>query len=96
LVNAHPIVRPLGLIVGVPGVAGPGESVAHISDVFLNAGRVGKEHLKLKKGSQVGGDAFIASFAKFSAEHPMLRTVKNGPPVVTTLMYQYIAVAQLT
>lgn len=70
LVNAHPTVGPLGLIVGVPGVSGPGESVADISDVFLNAGRVGKDRLKLKKGSQLGGDAFIASFAKFSAEHP--------------------------
>ena len=70
LVNAHPTVGPLGLIVGVPGISGPGESVADISDVFLNAGRVGKERLKLKKGSQIGGDAFIAAFAKFSAEHP--------------------------
>ena len=70
LVNAHPTVGPLGLIVGISGVAGPGESVADISDVFLNAGRVGKECLKLKKGSQIGGDAFIALFAKFSAEHP--------------------------
>jgi hypothetical protein len=70
LVNAHPTVGPLGLIVGVPGVTGPGESVADISDVFLNAGRVGKERLKLKTGSQIGGDAFIASFAKFSADHP--------------------------
>ena len=66
LVNAHPTVGPLGLIVGIPGVAGPGESVTDISDVFLNAGHVGKEHLKLKKGSQIGGDVFIAAFTKFS------------------------------
>jgi hypothetical protein len=70
LVNAHPTVGPLGLIVGVPGVSGPGDSVADISDVFLNAGRVGKERLKIKKGSQISGDAFIASFSKFSADHP--------------------------
>ena len=38
LVNAHPTVGPLGLIVSVPGITGPGESVADISNVFLNAG----------------------------------------------------------
>jgi hypothetical protein len=70
IVNTHPTVGPLALIVGVPGVNGPGESVADISDVFVNAGRVGKERLKIKKGGQVGGgDAFISAFAKFSQEY---------------------------
>ena len=58
------------MIVGVPGINGPGESVADISDVFLNAGRVGKERLKIKAKSHSGGDSLIAAFAKFSAEHP--------------------------
>lgn len=59
------------MIVGVPGVNGPGESVADISDVFVNAGRVGKERLKIKKGGQVGGSAtFISAFVKFSQEYP--------------------------
>ena len=71
IVNTHPAVGPLALIVGVPGVNGPGESVADISDVFVNAGRVGKERLKIKKGGQVGGsDAFISAFVKFSQEYP--------------------------
>jgi len=71
IVNTHPSVGPLALIVGVPGVNGPGESVADISDVFVNAGRVGKERLKIKKGGQVGGgDAFISAFMKFSQEYP--------------------------
>ena len=43
LVNMNPTTGPLGLIVGIPGINGPGESVADISDVFLNAGQVGKE-----------------------------------------------------
>ena len=71
IVNTHPSVGPLALIVGVPGVNGPGESVADISDVFVNAGRVGKERLKIKKGGQIGGgDAFISAFVKFSQEYP--------------------------
>ena len=37
LISSHPTVGPLGLIVGVPGVTGPGKSVADISDVLLNA-----------------------------------------------------------
>ena len=70
LVITNPTTGPLGLIVGVPGINGPGESVADISDVFLNAGRVGKERLKIKAKSHSGGDSLIAAFAKFSAEHP--------------------------
>ncbi len=67
IVTAHPTIGPLGLIVGVPGLHGPGESVADISDALLNAGRVGKERLKVKHGSDSGGgDSFISSFAKFS------------------------------
>ena len=70
LVNANPTTGPLALIVGIPGISGPGESVADISDVFLNAGRVGKERRKLKSQSLAGGDSLIAAFAKFSAAHP--------------------------
>ena len=70
LVNTNPATGPLGLIVGVPGINGPGDSVADISDVFLNAGRVGKERLKVKMKSYFGGDSFIAAFAKFLTEHP--------------------------
>ena len=55
---------------GVPGINRPGESVADISDVFLNAGCVGKERLKIKTKSHSGGDSLIAVFAKFSTEHP--------------------------
>ena len=64
LVNTNPTTGPLGLIVGVPGINGPGESIADISesDVFLNAGRVGKEQLKVEANSHSGGDSLIAAF----------------------------------
>jgi len=70
LVKAHPNTGPLGLIVGVPGLTGPGESVADISDVFLNADRVSKERQKIKNHTESGGDNFIAAFAKFTEEYP--------------------------
>lgn len=38
IITTHPTIRPLGLIVGVPGLHGPGESVAEISDALLNSG----------------------------------------------------------
>ncbi|KAF8903683.1 hypothetical protein CPB84DRAFT_1746080 [Gymnopilus junonius] len=49
LVKAYPKSGPLQLIVGVPGLEGPGESVADISDVLLNAGRVSKEKQKFAR-----------------------------------------------
>ena len=67
IITMHPTVGLLGLIVGIPGLHGPGESVAEISDALLNSGRVGKERLKVKHASDpLGGDSFISSFAKFS------------------------------
>jgi hypothetical protein len=69
-VKAHPNTGPLGLIVGVPGLTEPGESVADISDVLLNADRVKKERQKIKHDTDSGGDNFIAAFAKFTEEYP--------------------------
>ncbi|KAF8886613.1 hypothetical protein CPB84DRAFT_1654903, partial [Gymnopilus junonius] len=60
---------PLQLIVGVPGLEGPRESVADISDVLLNAGRVSKEKQKVKKTAQTA-DRLVASFSKFARDHP--------------------------
>jgi hypothetical protein len=70
IVTAHPGTRALGLIVGVPGIHGPGESVADISSVYLNADRVRKERDKIKRGDVQGGDGFISDFAAFTEAHP--------------------------
>ena len=70
LVRAHPNTGPLGLIVGVPGLTGPGESAADISDVLLNADRVSKERRKIKLDADSGGDNFIAAFAKLTEDYP--------------------------
>jgi hypothetical protein len=70
LVLTHPKAGPLALVVGAPGVKGPGKSVADISPVFVNVDRVRKERHMVKKEEIQGGDSFIAAFAKFSADHP--------------------------
>ncbi|KAJ6473065.1 hypothetical protein C8R45DRAFT_1163444 [Mycena sanguinolenta] len=70
IVTAHPGTRALGLIVGVPGIHGPGESVADISSVYLNADRVRKERDKIKRGDTQRGDGFISDFAAFTEAHP--------------------------
>lgn len=67
IIKSHPKTGPLALIVGVPEISGPGESVADISDVLLNAHRVSKEKQKIKN---LTGDSFIAAFAQFSMDHP--------------------------
>jgi hypothetical protein len=70
IVATNPTVGPLGLLVGVPGLRGPGESVADISDVLLNADRIRKERQRVKKGESKGADGFLAEFAKFADKHP--------------------------
>jgi hypothetical protein len=95
LVNTNPTTGPLGLIVGVPGINGPGESVADISNVFLNAGRVGKERLKVKAKSHSGGDSLIAAFAKFSAEHPGFVIYSQLDSVTVISVQSYLMRSQL-
>ena len=70
LVEQHLKTGPQGLAVGVPGLAGPGQSAAEISPALLNIDRVAKERQKVKKEhDSSNGDDFIASFAKFTTEH---------------------------
>ncbi|CAA7263522.1 unnamed protein product [Cyclocybe aegerita] len=87
LVQAHPTVGPLGLIVGVPGINGPGKSVTEISDIFWNADRVSKERSKIKQGADVGGDGFIAAFKKLEEDHPEF-VVSSTFGIVTVVSLQ--------
>jgi len=70
IVKANPTSGPLQLLVGVPTIYGPGESVADISPVFLNAHRVGKERQKIKKEGNLTADGMIAAFKEFAKKHP--------------------------
>jgi hypothetical protein len=93
LVEEHPKTGPLGLIVGVPGLSGPGQSVANISPALLNAGRVSKERQKIKKHHDgTGGDNFIASFAKFTSEYPeFILAERMGSITVISLQSPFMA-----
>ena len=89
LVKQNPKSRPLELLVGTPTFAGPGESVAEISDVYVNADRVSKERQKIicgTEGSQ-GGDSFIATFAAFDRNHPAF-LVSEVFGAVTVISFQ--------
>jgi len=96
LVEEHPNTGPLGLIVGVPGLTGPGKSVADISPVFLNADRVSKEHRKIKHNVDgTGGDNFIATFAKFTSEYPNFVLAEVFGPVTVISLQSPFMVSQL-
>ena len=71
LVEQHPKTGPRQLVVGVPGLGGPGQSAADISPALLNIDQVTKECKKVRKEhDSTNGDDFIASFAKFTNDHP--------------------------
>ena len=71
LVEQHPNTGPRRLVVGVPGLGGPGQSAAKISPALLNIDRVAKERQNVKKAhDSTNGDDFISSFSKFTLEHP--------------------------
>ncbi|KAJ7864093.1 hypothetical protein B0H14DRAFT_2348646, partial [Mycena olivaceomarginata] len=71
VVEQNPSAGPLKLLVGRPGVHGPGESVADISPVLFNAERIKYERRRILKGARrPGGDSFSEAFARFEEKHP--------------------------
>ncbi|KAH9949625.1 hypothetical protein B0H21DRAFT_804179 [Amylocystis lapponica] len=70
VVTGHPNAGPLALLVGVPGLHGPGQSVAEISSILMNKDRLRAERHSIKNRGPKGGDGFIAEFAVFDREHP--------------------------
>jgi len=96
LVEEHPNTGPLGLIVGILELTGPGKSVADISPVFLNADRVLKERWKIKHNVDgTGGDNFIATFAKFTSEYSNFVLAEVFGPVTVISLQSPLMVSQL-
>jgi len=92
IVATNPKVGALGLLVGVPGLHHPGESVAEISDALLNADRIRKERQRVKKGESKGGDGFVAEFSKFTDEHPNFVILSQiGTVTVITMQSPFMA-----
>ena len=72
---------------------GPGQSAANISPALLNINRVTHERKKVKKEhDSTNGDNFIASFAKFTLEHPNFVLLEIiGSVTIITLQSPFMA-----
>ncbi|KAJ7091038.1 hypothetical protein C8R44DRAFT_585422, partial [Mycena epipterygia] len=90
--GSHNHSRPT-LVVGRPGVNGPGDSVAVISPLLVNAERVKYERRKVLKGpGGHGGDNFLKEFAKFEASNPgFIRTSQLGLVSIIVLQTSFMA-----
>lgn len=93
IVHAHPRDGPLKLLVGLSGANGPGKSVAEISPVLINAGRIKHEKRQaLGKGNGKGPDGTIAEFAAFEKAHPgFIRQSSIGEVTVITMQTPFMA-----
>jgi hypothetical protein len=70
IIQTHPKLGALRLVVGVPGLDGPGKSVADISPILMNVDRVCKEKQSIKLSHYPGGDHFLDQLAAFDQCHP--------------------------
>lgn len=73
IILENPNVKALALVVGRPGIHGPGGSIAEISPLLLNADRLKFERWRVQHwsgNSTQGGDDFVAIFATFEREFP--------------------------
>ena len=96
LVEQHPKTGPRGLVVGVPGLGGPGQSAADISPALLNIDRVAKERQRVKRGhDSTNGDDFIAAFAKFTTEHADFVLLENIGSITVVALQSPFMVSQL-
>ncbi|KAJ7658759.1 hypothetical protein DFH06DRAFT_442939 [Mycena polygramma] len=93
IVEENPGAGPLKLLVGRPGVGGPGKSVADITPVLFNAERIKYERRKILKNARApGGDTFIKMFAKFQQDHPgFIREAQFGEVSVIVIQTPFMA-----
>jgi hypothetical protein len=70
IVEKHPKVGALGLVVGLPGLNGPGKSVAEISPILMNVDQVWKERQNVKTTLSITGETYLDQLAAFDQHHP--------------------------
>lgn len=94
IVIENPSAKPLALVVGRPGLHGPGKSVAEISPALLNADRVKYQRklVQVDKGiGGKGGDDFVAQFSAFEQVHPgFIQFSQFGPITVIVMQTRYM------
>ncbi|EPQ59388.1 hypothetical protein GLOTRDRAFT_70775 [Gloeophyllum trabeum ATCC 11539] len=71
IVRTNPKAGPLALLVGAPGIEGPGRSVADITSVLANKDRISKERQHITSGPGGGSaETFLQDFATLEEEYP--------------------------
>ncbi|KAF7288965.1 hypothetical protein MIND_01413100 [Mycena indigotica] len=71
IVHEHPRMGPVKLLTGRPGINGPGDSVANISPVLDNPGRIQYERRKLiKPAIRLNSKYFLPALEKLRQENP--------------------------
>ncbi|KAJ7315143.1 hypothetical protein DFH08DRAFT_1040237 [Mycena albidolilacea] len=93
IVEQNPTAGPLKLLVGRPGIDGPGESVAEITPVLFNVERIKYERRKILNASRSRmGDNFLKVFARFEETHPnFIREVQFGDVSVIVMQTPFMA-----
>ncbi|KAJ6461966.1 hypothetical protein DFH09DRAFT_1114122 [Mycena vulgaris] len=94
IVEEHPTVGPLALLVGRPGIEGPQESVAEISSVLLNKDRIKAERRIVKRQGN-GPTSDIAAFAQFEKDSPGFVIFSQFGEVTIIVMQTPFMLAQL-
>jgi hypothetical protein len=95
IILENPTVKALALVVGRPGIHGPGKSIAEISPLLLNADRVKFERRRVQHSSRSGtqgGDDFVAKFSTFEEEFPGFVVFSQfGSVTVIIMQTRYMA-----
>ncbi|KAJ7753231.1 hypothetical protein B0H16DRAFT_1835398 [Mycena metata] len=94
IVQDHPKVGPLALLVGRPGMNGPEASVAEISSVLFNKDRIKSERRAVKRQGNLPHSDF-AQFAQFELENPGFVIFSQFGAVTVIVMQTQFMVSQL-
>lgn len=94
IVEEHPTVGPLVLLVGRPGIDDPQESVAEISSVLLNKDRIKAERRTVKRQGNVP-TSDIAAFAQFEKDFPGFVIFSQFGEITIIVMQTPFMLAQL-
>ncbi|KAJ6514135.1 hypothetical protein DFH09DRAFT_1099690 [Mycena vulgaris] len=93
IVQEHPTVGPLSLLVGRPGLEGPANSVAEISSVLFNKDRIKSERRAVKRQGIPNSD--FAQFAQFEKDNPGFVIFSQFGAVTVIVMQTPFMVSQL-
>ncbi|KAJ7436921.1 hypothetical protein FB451DRAFT_1061373, partial [Mycena latifolia] len=95
IVEEHPTIGPLSLLVGRPGLHGPEKSVTEISSVFFNKDRIKSERRTVKHRGNLGKSEF-EEFAQFEKDYPGFVVFSQFGAVTVIVMQTPFMVRQLT